>query len=333
MRIRLLVMGIFVAALLGVVSFAYDAGLWHESDADAQLAAVTDHVRLAILPWTQHPGGLTASESSVLWTQPGAGGGLWTYDARRGAAAPLLQGARAGMASGAPRTSGATVVWTVREPGKPSQVRVLDVAVQRVSQATSGGVMPTVGADTTAWVWRHKSGDLIGVLDTVTGERASIPGGRVHDLSAYGRWVAWTTGAPGHLRVWSVRFSQPDDRYLLARDASSLTMDAARTVWAAQAADGRVALVAWDRRAGYAEQLAVVPGPVTSLTLTDTAAAWTRRTPAGADIWSCDLRTGAAAAVTEAAGDQLFPVFVGSTLYWADHGNGRWELCARTLHT
>ena len=148
-------------------------------------------------------------------------------------------------------------------------------------------------------------------------------------MTVYGGWVAWTAKRGARLRLWSARLSRPGTRYLLAGGATALATDARRTVWAVPSGAGHAELMAWDHRARHAVLLARVPGPVTSLTLSAGAIAWTRATAAGTDIWRCDLAGGRATPVTQAPGDQVSPVFVGDTLYWADNGSGHWELCAR----
>jgi hypothetical protein len=330
MRVRLLIVAAFAAAVLLAVSAAFGAGLLHETAADAQLAvSASDHVNVTALPWTR-AGALAAAGADVIWLRPG--GGLWGYDTARHATVQILAAPQVGSALGAPSASQTTVVWTARRPGRPPQVRLLDADVGHVTQLADG-VAPAVGGATVAWVVRARGGDTVDVLDWVTDERATFPaGGHVGRITVSGDWVAWTAKQGAGLRLWSARLSRPGSRYLLAGGATALAMDARRTVWAVPSGAGHAELMAWDHRARHAVLLARVPGPVASLTLSAGAVAWTRDTGAGVDIWRYDLANGRVTPVTQAPGDQVSPVFVGDTLYWADNGSGHWELCARTLH-
>jgi hypothetical protein len=331
MRVRLLIVAAFVASVLLAVSAAFGAGLLHETAASAQLTvAATDRVNVTPLPWTR-AGRLTAAGARVIWLRPRSG--LWAYDTVRRTTEQLLRATQVGRAVGSASASGTDVVWQVRRKGMSPQVRLLDADVGHVTQLAAG-VRPAAGGTTVAWVVRARGGDVIDVLDWVTDERAAFPaGGHVRHITEYGGWVAWTARQGAGLRLWSARMSEPGTRTLLGGGATALAMNGRRTVWAVPAGVGRAELMAWDHgAAGHAVKLARVPGPVTSLTLSQGWAAWTRVTAAGADVWTVDLANGQATPVTRAPGDQVSPVFVNGTLYWADNGSGHWELCARTLH-
>ena len=329
MRVRLLIVAVFVAALLLAVSAAFGAGLLHETAADAQLSvSASDHVNVTRdsldARRRPHGGGRRRDLAAPGWRPVGL-----RHRAPRGRTDP--GSASGGQRRGRAQRLQATVVWTARRPGRPPQVRLLDAEVGHVTQLAAGAD-PVVGGATVAWVVRARGGDTVDVLDWVTDERAVFPaGGHVRDITAYGGWVAWTAKRGARTRLWSARLSRPGTRYVLGGGATALAMDARRTVWAVPSGAGHAELMAWDHKARHAVLLARVPGPVTSLTLSAGAIAWTRATAAGADIWRCAPAGGHATPVTQAPGNQVSPVFVGDTLYWADNGSGHWELCARTL--
>ncbi len=334
MRVRLLVIALFVAASLVPVQLAYHAGLLHETDASAELTPVMmDKTWRASLGWSSRPLGLAASSGLVVWEQRGRrGAGLWGYDVKRRLERRLLSRAALGQTLGAPRVSGPHVVWAARRHAKDPQIYEFDLDIGFVTTAASHGSRPAAGGDTAAWIWRGQTADVIRVTDRLTGEEASIKSAsRVDLLAVWDGWVAWGAGKPGHLKLWTTQLARPDLRYLLATDASALGMDATRIVWATERSDGQTAVVSWHRKQRRSQTVCVTPGPITSLALGKGLVAWTRQTDTGTDIWACDVDSGAPAPVTEAPGDQVSPVFVGRTLFWADDKSGSWELHAEPL--
>jgi hypothetical protein len=342
MRARLLVIAVFVAAAAVPALLAYDTGVLSSPRASSGESAAGAEFRATSLDWPRGAEGLAASGDLVVWEQPASGADgdaddLWAYEVTTRLPSRILPAKRVGAGVGAPDLTGSTVTWAARGGGSTSGrplVRGFDTDTGRLFTATAGGVLARSAGQAVVWVTqagsRTRGRDTIGVLDTVTDTSWSFPaGGRVLDLAAAGRWIAWAAGPPGGGTVWAVQWPG-GARVKLGAGSASVAADARRVVWAGRAGSAGTAIMVWDPRTRKTRRLCVVPGAADSLELGTGAVAWRQSSNCG-DVGVYDFTRGRAFTVCSDGAAQADPVFAGRTVFWADRRSGRWELYGRTL--
>ena len=344
MRLRLVVVAVFVSATAVPGLIAYSTGLLPgATSASADVAKVASpEFRVTSLAWPKQAVlGLTATDTLIVWEQRDRSksvAGIWAYDIRTQQPFRMLGRAGTGKGAGYPSASGDTVVWAAwagrRGVGTPTVEAYDDDTTQRWTVAP-GGRDPSVAGDIVAWVDPHggetAADDAIDGRNIVTDEEFSIPAeGRVRDVSVWGSWVAWVSGSGAEGGVWAGSH-RDSTRYQLATAGTAVAMDRGRVVWAAKYGRHSTSIVSWNRRSAHSAVLCRIRGVVGSLSLGRHFAVWVTRTKAGGAIWVYDFKRGRAYPVSAHEGTQASPVLAGGTVFWADRRSGRWELYGRAL--
>ncbi len=341
MRLRLVVVGAFLAMAVVPAVFAYTTGVLPgptQASAESATGSVGAAHPVATLAWPKDPLGLTATDAAVLWEQRDRNenvAGLWSYNVRTQATDRVLDRSQIGNAAGFPSACESLIAWATwagrRGAGAP-RIEAYDAVIAHRWIVAAEGRDPTVAGVSVIWV----DDDAVGGNDAIRGsnsltdeEYSIIADGRVRDVAACGSWAAWLAGRGAKRAVWAGSY-HGGARHKLAAAGTAIAIDGDRVVWAA--GGGKAAVVSWDRGSRRTKVLCRVAGSVSSLVLSHRYAAWiTTSDAAGPQVWSYDFATGEAGAVSPEASHQASPVIVAGTLYWADDRSGRWELYARSL--
>ena len=115
----------------------------------------------------------------------------------------------------------------------------------------------------------------------------------------------WLAGA-ARSAVWAGSY-HGGARHKLAAAGTAIAIDGDRVVWAA--GGGKAAVVAWDRGSRRTKVLCRVAGSVSSLVLSHRYAAWITTSDAAGPqpVWSCDFAAGEAGAVEPGSRHQAGP--------------------------
>jgi hypothetical protein len=340
---RVLVVAAFVAMALVPALMAWRTGvLPGPSQASAESTGVLTTSSTSVTPiaWPKEPLGLTASDTRVYWEQRSpdhAVAGLWYYDVPAGQTDRLLARPSLGKSSGYPVAAGDIVVWTSwagrRGAGTPV-IKAYDGLSSRLWQVAAAGRAPAAAADVVVWAEPDGAGpgnDAIRGVNSLTDEEYSVSAnGRVQQLAAFGRQLAWITGGQTN-EVWAGSFKDTA-RYRLAGRGSAVVIDHDRVLWAAAVGRHSSAIMSWDRSARTATVLYRLPGTTSELSLSKRYAAWvTTRKQTGPQVWAYDFGRKKAYQVSTAGGRQVSPVIVAGSVYWAGDRSGQWELYSRSL--
>lgn len=341
--LRLVVVAVFIAAIAVPAVLAYDTGVLpgpaQASAGSSSVSTTNDTHRVAALVWPTDALGLTATDTAVLWEQrdPSAAvAGLWSYDVRTQSTERMLDRSVMGKSAGFPSASGDVITWAAwtgrRGVGTP-HIEAYDTTSTRRWTVARAGREPSAAGESVLWVEGHAAGgDSIRGSNSLTDEEYSIAAaGKVHDIAAWGSWVAWIAGPGKTGAVWAGSCHNAK-RFKLAAAGSIVAIDRDRVLWATAAGGHATALVSWDRHSRRSTVLCRVAGSVSSLALSSRQAVWvTTRDATGPQIWAYDFGADRAYAVSVAAGRQASPVIVADSVYWADDRSGHWELYARSL--
>ena len=343
MRLRLVIVAVFVSAAAVPGLLAYGAGVLPVGSSPADGSGVASHeFRVTSLAWPERPLGLGAAGSVVVWEQRddnAALAGLWAYDVRTQRAHRILGKRGTGIATGFPSVAGGTLVWATRPAAGghgPLSVQGLDTQTGRRWTVAERGRNPSIGYNTIVWVERGRGAargdDAVCGQNTLTDEEFTTAGeGRVLDVRAAGTCVVWLAESAGttSLWQWSYRGHKPA---VLATGAAAVAVNTRRVVWASATTPQSSTLSSWNRNNRRTMTLCTVPGAVSALFLGDGVATFVVTDASGdGDIWAYDFSRRAAVAVSPHGGRQANPVLVGGTVFWADRRSGQWELYGRSL--
>ncbi len=344
MRLRLVVVAVFVSALAVPSLVAYSTGLLPgPTPAAAEVTRAADSAsRVTALVWPRRAMGLAATDTEIIWEQrdPSSSvAGVWAYDVQTHRLRQLLEGFTLGKGTGHPSASGTTVVWSSwpgrRGAGSP-RIAAYDTEADLRWTVTRHGRTPSIAGETISWV-EHGGGataadDAIHGVNALTDEESMVAvEGRVRDVAGLGTWVAWVSGRGAETAVWAGSHRSAT-RYQLAASGTAVTMDEKRVVWAARSGRRSTAIVSWNRRSSHSTLLCRLPGTARSLSLGDRYCVWTMKSGGDlGDVWAYDFERRRASPVSVREGRQVSPVVVGDTVFWADDRGGTWELYQRAL--
>lgn len=342
MRARLLVIAVFVAASAVSGLLAYSTGVLPsigQGSNDAPMSA-SPEFRVTSLSWPDKALGLASTSQRVVWEQRSgdrAASGLWACEVKRQLPFRLLGPRDVGRGNGFPSMDGATVTWAARALGAedgPLQIRAFNTDTRRRFTVSPHGADPHGAGDTIVWIdtggGRRAPRTTVAGRNTVTDERFYIAvDGLVREVAVWGPWVAWTTGQRDAARVWATD-RRRRARYQLSAAGTGVAVDQRRVVWAARVGKDQSAIVVWNERTRRAKELCRVSAHARSLDLEGDLVVWAQDS-GGGDIWAYDFNRRRAFAVCSDGAEQVSPVLVSRTVFWADRRSGQWELYGRAL--
>jgi len=342
MRVRLLVIAVFVSAFAVPGLIAYSTGILPSAGRDpgADPMSAGPEFRVTSLSWPEKALGLASTPQRVVWEQRSddrAASGLWAYEMETRLPFRLLGPRDVGRSNGFPSTDGATVAWAAVPRGADDgslEVRAFDSDTRRRFTVAAHGAAPRGAGNTIVWIdtggERRAPRTTVAGRNTVTEERFFITAdAEVREVAAWGRWVAWTTGPRDASHVW-VTDRRRQARYQLSATGTAVAVDQHRVVWAARVGKGQSAILVWNQRTRRSKELCRVPAAVRSLHLEGDLVVWAQDS-GGGDIWAYDFKRRRAFPVCSDAAEQASPVLVGRIVFWADRRSGRWELYGRAL--
>ena len=215
MRLRLVVVGAFLAMAVVPAVFAYTTGVLPgptQASAESPTASVGAAHPVATLAWPKDPLGLAATDAAVLWEQRDRNenvAGLWSYNVRTQATDRVLDRSQIGNAAGFPSAYDSLIAWATwagrRGAGAP-RIEAYDTIIAHRWIVAPEGRDPTVAGVSVIWVDDDAAGgnDAIRGSNSLTDEEyAIVADGHVRDVAAWGSWAAWLAGRGAKRAVWA----------------------------------------------------------------------------------------------------------------------------------